>query len=618
MYIFESMAKRTCLFKLIHLILLLALVSCEPEDTSAPVVEIINPAEDLTVFNKDTVLIHIEATDNEKVKEIKLLLDNTVIFSSKNKPYLFSLNCEGLIGNRIIQASAIDVSGNIGESKPRILSVLKNESPHASFIIRSDFGLIDQEITVDASLSSDDEDSLAQLQFRWDWETDGTFDTFFSSNPIKGHTYNQAGTYTISLEVKDRYHNLSQFESSIIVQGIYSDKRDGQEYKTIKIGDQTWFAENLNYSQNGWCYDENINNCTNYGRLYSWTEAANNCPEGWHLSTDEDWKKLEQELGMPEYLLNSYANREVGKVGMKIKSQMDWELGVLGTDEIGFNALAAGNIDLKSSTYSYGLGEQSSFWTSIEFIDSNIEDPIIRLLQADNDGIVRDEADSQVLSSARCVEGHAVPILINPEVIKTSYKYIVLGFEVLKGGGDNITETGLCWSMDKNPTIDDNFLVLGSAAGIVSGQISDLEPNQSYFIRSYARNKYNISYGRRLQVSTSRPIAPKIQKLGTIDVGIVESSPIVFNDRLYRFEYIRQKSEHNSSPISFFHFVDTETGETTPPFAQSYHLGSAFVHEDSTYVTVSNDWGGEQVFMYVSADLIEWKRRQILNIPGAK
>ena len=109
------MVKKTSIFKLIPILLLLAIYSCEPEDTSPPEVKIVNPLEDLTVYNRDTVIIHIEASDNEKVKEMNLLLDNQIIFRSDSKPYLYSLNCEGLDGNHIIQATAIDASGNIGE-----------------------------------------------------------------------------------------------------------------------------------------------------------------------------------------------------------------------------------------------------------------------------------------------------------------------------------------------------------------------------------------------------------------------------------------------------------------------------------------------------------------------
>lgn len=74
---------------------------------------------------------------------------------------------------------------------------------------------------------------------------------------------------------------------------------------------------------------------------------------------------------------------------------------------------------------------------------------------------------------------------------------------------------------------------------------------------------------------------PRIVKLGTIDCDLVETTPVVFKRKLYRFEYVRIKYEANKTGDSFFHFIDHETGAATPAFAKGFHLGSAFVNNDS-------------------------------------
>lgn len=56
---------------------------------------------------------------------------------------------------------------------------------------------------------------------------------------------------------------------------------------------------------------------------------------------------------------------------------------------------------------------------------------------------------------------------------------------------------------------------------------------------------------------------------------------MVFKRKLYRFEYVRIKYEANKTGDSFFHFIDHETGAATPAFAKGFHLGSAFVNNDS-------------------------------------
>jgi hypothetical protein len=109
---------------------------------------------------------------------------------------------------------------------------------------------------------------------------------------------------------------------------------------------------------------------------------------------------------------------------------------------------------------------------------------------------------------------------------------------------------------------------------------------------------------------------PLIQKLGTIDCDLVETTPIVFKGKLYRFEYVRKKYEPNKSGDSYFRFIEHESGKATPGFAEGYHLGSAFVENDTVFVTGVDIWNGERIQMFASTDLKDWIEWTVLELPG--
>ena len=154
---------------------------------------------------------------------------------------------------------------------------------------------------------------------------------------------------------------------------MLTDSRDGKKYKTVKIGEQTWMAENLNYEmKSSLCYDNKPSNCKNYGRLYSQDVAQSVCPEGWHLPDTTEFLILIDAVGL---------ERSAGRV---LKSRSGWksnshkdvdglvpvsELMSLigksnsskdgnGTDDYGFSALPAGSMTGKSSS---GVGERAVF-----------------------------------------------------------------------------------------------------------------------------------------------------------------------------------------------------------------------------------------------------------------
>ena len=186
--------------------------------------------------------------------------------------------------------------------------------------------------------------------------------------------------------------------SSSIKYGSFTDSRDGQVYKTVTIGTQTWMAENLNYAYTGvkykndvyatsdstsWCYGNKASNCDKYGRLYTWsavmdsaaqfninagTKCGNGktcspnsphrgiCPEGWHVPTNEEYSTLCTYIGgssTAASLLKSTSgwNDYNGKSGN-------------GTDKYGFSVLPAGGRFNVGNSYNEGY--HAYLWSASE------------------------------------------------------------------------------------------------------------------------------------------------------------------------------------------------------------------------------------------------------------
>ena len=162
-------------------------------------------------------------------------------------------------------------------------------------------------------------------------------------------------------------------------QGSLFDDRDGKIYRVVKIGDQVWMAENLNYDDsvatpvlkgNSWCYEEKAEKCAAFGRLYAWEAAKEVCPSGWHLPTNDEFKTLIAYIG-DQYTAGKY-----------LKSQNGWTNDRNGTDDYGFSALPAGY--WREFCFDVGEGEffcdvpsreegyVTYYWSATESVHGNV------------------------------------------------------------------------------------------------------------------------------------------------------------------------------------------------------------------------------------------------------
>ena len=179
-----------------------------------------------------------------------------------------------------------------------------------------------------------------------------------------------------------------QYLNPAISYGEIIDDRDGQVYKTVEIGSQTWMAENLNYDYNygtahSYCYADS---CSKYGRLYTWSATVDSaavfstagkgcgchasrspsggivrgvCPVGWHVPSLSEFQTLISYVG--GYRV----------AGANLKSTSGWKSNSKyvgnGSDSYGFSALPAG-VYTDAITYHvyrfYDVGNFAFFWTT--------------------------------------------------------------------------------------------------------------------------------------------------------------------------------------------------------------------------------------------------------------
>jgi OOP family OmpA-OmpF porin len=154
----------------------------------------------------------------------------------------------------------------------------------------------------------------------------------------------------------------------------FTDQRDGRTYKTVKIGTQTWMAENLALaaSSGAFSYDNDPAKAKTYGLLYNWGTALKICPDGWRLPSDSDWLTLASYLGDKELSKakeKSNAGYSNYNIGSKLKSSTLWEASdSSATDLTGFSALPAGHYSAKEG-FKY-LGFYGEWWSSTAYSGS--------------------------------------------------------------------------------------------------------------------------------------------------------------------------------------------------------------------------------------------------------
>ena len=222
----------------------------------------------------------------------------------------------------------------------------------------------------------------------------------------------KAGVVVKKYEIHNQIDSLTFHKPTIESSDTVTDY-DGNIYKTVTIGSQVWMAENLkathyadgsaiplvvtittwqdfNEKSKAYCwYDNDVANKADYGALYTWAAAMNGakssyrnpsgiqgvCPTGWHLPSDEEWKKMENYLAANGYNYDDTKYGGGAKIGKSLASTSGWrsssEQGAVGNTDYptyrnksGFTALPNGRRTVTGFT---NAGADGSWWRTTEY-----------------------------------------------------------------------------------------------------------------------------------------------------------------------------------------------------------------------------------------------------------
>ncbi len=310
---------------------------------------------------------------------------------------------------------------------------------------------------------------------------------------------------TGSVKIKVLFDGLTA-ETTITVDSKYETGTmtdiDGNVYKTVKIGDQWWIAENLKVThyRNGdpipnlidntewaetmsgaYCYYNNdISNAEDYGALYNWfvlSDSRNIAPEGWHIPTDKEWKKLELFLGISKSEVDDWGSRgnyEGGK--LKETGSAYWNSYNTGaTNESGFSARPGGcRIDLAGDFKD--MGKFALYWSATETSDYYAWS---RRLSYNNAEVYRNYFNKRRGFSIRLVRGEETPSELESINITQPYSIVYNGETLQLNCTTNFTDGSsvdisneTTWSITSGSagTIDNNglFTSSNSKTGVVT------------------------------------------------------------------------------------------------------------------------------------------------------
>jgi len=190
---------------------------------------------------------------------------------------------------------------------------------------------------------------------------------------------------------------------------LFTDPRDGHEYLCTTLEGKDWFRENLSYKGSG----IPLENCEAasdvFGRFYTYSEAMSACPEGWRLSTLDDWADAASAtLGTKPELKERYYSAAGAFMGdLYLNGSKIWEYwpDVKITDRLGLSMIPLGYANKTEGKAEFkSMYDYAAFWTADE---KDAEQAYYRYFFDESpDLFIGSTSKSSFAANVRCVRDH--------------------------------------------------------------------------------------------------------------------------------------------------------------------------------------------------------------------
>ncbi len=315
---------------------------------------------------------------------------------------------------------------------------------------------------------------------------------------------------------------------------------DNNYYPVVKIGNQVWMAENYKYlpvvsnplessstepyfyvynyfgnELNGAKSTENYNS---YGVLYNWKAATLSTPKGWHLPSDLEWGILNDYLSN-----NGYGYIDNSYIGKSISGNNYWadiicfeaDLPNIGhelnkNNKSGFSLLPGGYV------YNSNFYNITTYAVLQGATESSQDGGFVTSLMNCGGGLWTGGFGGKKSGlSVRYIlnlETDTLPIVASTEVIDLKNTTVTFKSELISNGGTGVIQRGFCWSTTPNPTLESNISKFANyeskpfvcyGIGPFFDNITNLNMNTTYYVRSYATNYKGTTYGSQTSFTTS-------------------------------------------------------------------------------------------------------------------